>query len=540
MALAEYRSYLIAIGFLLFTPVMAALLPQFQLVSHRILILGWGLAQVLILDRLITRQLAAARLMLCFVLPVLAAFGPLMAKLESPASRLAAQYYAPYLFTALFIFLPHLVYESSERRWALASNAWVLLLLLLIEPVNVQAGVGMTHAVADMQGSVALFGLLLALLLLTAVCTLADPAWFSIPVQKPADRFGSMPETAPHALQHAWLEEMLDPVICISRTGEVVYANPAWARTMGYGAQEAAGKPVRKLMYPDADAHQQMQLDSLLAGSPSALSEWVFASKGGEPRFLRCQLAAAGGPAAGGRMLIFQDLTSLRLKEWDLERKKSLLQEISFSASHKLRGPLSTLIGLLDYVAQHHPPAANGMEYIQLLQNRAQFVDTELIALSSLLEQAEDSQTLTPDPEQADLQACRLIWIIDDDRVTRLVHAKLIRRLFIRADIRQYADGAAAFEELRRHPAAAPQIIFLDLHMPAMDGRAFLESCRTLLPELAARTRIWLVSSSMQAMNETLDADHPLVSGYMVKPLTLAGLTARLRGWKLPVISPQA
>jgi CheY-like chemotaxis protein len=174
-----------------------------------------------------------------------------------------------------------------------------------------------------------------------------------------------------------------------------------------------------------------------------------------------------------------------------------------------------------------------------MLQDRAQSIDNELIALNSLLEQAEDGQMQDPLLDRAVVQACRQVWIVDDDRVTRRVHEKLIQRIFTQAEIRQYAHGGAAFEDLRRDPAAAPQVIFLDLHMPSMDGHAFLKACQTLLPGLLARTRIWVVSSSTVPEAQALQS-HPLVSGYLVKPLTLGKLAAGMQGWKPPVISQRA
>ncbi|HYG38854.1 MAG TPA: response regulator [Cytophagales bacterium] len=77
----------------------------------------------------------------------------------------------------------------------------------------------------------------------------------------------------------------------------------------------------------------------------------------------------------------------------------------------------------------------------------------------------------------------RNIILVDDDDITNYLHKELFEDLNIAEKIIVFSDGATAFnlikEELDNQEynisKQPPDIIFLDLNMPAMDGFEFLE-----------------------------------------------------------------
>lgn len=71
------------------------------------------------------------------------------------------------------------------------------------------------------------------------------------------------------------------------------------------------------------------------------------------------------------------------------------------------------------------------------------------------------------------------VVLIDDSRAINSRNESLLKDLNIFENIVKYTDSAEALEvikdDLKKDKTALPDIIFLDLEMPEMDGFAFLE-----------------------------------------------------------------
>lgn len=90
------------------------------------------------------------------------------------------------------------------------------------------------------------------------------------------------------------------------------------------------------------------------------------------------------------------------------------------------------------------------------------------------------------------------ISIVDDDRITVYGIKKMLSSLDICNTIETYENGKKAIEAIKLALAnkdTLPEIIFLDLNMPIMDGWQFLEEFISL--PLKKRVRINIVTSSI-------------------------------------------
>jgi len=111
------------------------------------------------------------------------------------------------------------------------------------------------------------------------------------------------------------------------------------------------------------------------------------------------------------------------------------------------------------------------------------------------------------------------IAIIDDDKVYRVLAAKMIEATGIPAEIQLIDDAEDGLAEFRG--ADFPNMIFLDLNMPAMDGWEFLKeiSVSDAYQGLREKCKIFVMSSSDNASDKERSSRFPFLAGYLVKPL---------------------
>jgi CheY-like chemotaxis protein len=113
--------------------------------------------------------------------------------------------------------------------------------------------------------------------------------------------------------------------------------------------------------------------------------------------------------------------------------------------------------------------------------------------------------------------------------------AHLVRLAFeegkVLADLHHVQDGVEAFEFLRREhghaQAPAPDLILLDLNMPRMDGRQFLQKIKA---DAALHKIPVVVLTTSDAERDMLDSYDHFAAGYIVKPVDVDDFVRIVRG----------
>ncbi len=113
------------------------------------------------------------------------------------------------------------------------------------------------------------------------------------------------------------------------------------------------------------------------------------------------------------------------------------------------------------------------------------------------------------------------IFIIDDDALYKLLLIKSIDKLDIEVQVNCFANGKEGFDAVYNYSKETenlPDIIFLDINMPEMDGWEFIDAFLQIQDTLAKKITIYIVSSSI-AFQDTEKANrYKEISGYIVKP----------------------
>jgi two-component system, chemotaxis family, chemotaxis protein CheY len=110
------------------------------------------------------------------------------------------------------------------------------------------------------------------------------------------------------------------------------------------------------------------------------------------------------------------------------------------------------------------------------------------------------------------------IWIIDDDDICRFMLQSMLENTGQVGSVRQFRNGLEALDYLsqqQQQPGQLPDLIFLDLEMPFMDGWQFLEKY-----SLTGFTiPIYIVSSSTSLEDIDRSKTYALIKGYLIKPV---------------------
>jgi CheY-like chemotaxis protein len=122
-----------------------------------------------------------------------------------------------------------------------------------------------------------------------------------------------------------------------------------------------------------------------------------------------------------------------------------------------------------------------------------------------------------------------LACIIDDDTIYVNLIKKIIETRKLCENLLIFNNGKQSldyFEALLENLSEdkIPEIIFLDLNMPVMDGWEFLKRFTEIKNKFGKVITLYIVSSSINPHDINRAKSLPSVEGYLVKPVNIAEL----------------
>lgn len=121
----------------------------------------------------------------------------------------------------------------------------------------------------------------------------------------------------------------------------------------------------------------------------------------------------------------------------------------------------------------------------------------------------------------------KLAIIIDDDPISILVCETLLRKINFVENIKSFQngdEGLAFLEKLIMSGDNLPEMIFLDVQMPVMNGWEFLEAYGGLGGDLAQNPHIVMLSAAFDPEDTIRAEKNPLVLKFLAKPITSEAL----------------
>ncbi|MBC6988145.1 MULTISPECIES: response regulator [Hymenobacter] len=121
----------------------------------------------------------------------------------------------------------------------------------------------------------------------------------------------------------------------------------------------------------------------------------------------------------------------------------------------------------------------------------------------------------------------RNVVLVDDNETTSFLNNRLLSRLGVADQVLTFSQAEQAFDFLwgagrdQSHTVATdvPELVFVDLKMPGMDGFEFLKLYSALPQDVKQKTVLAVLTTSMHSADTIRVAQHEGVE-YLAKPLT--------------------
>lgn len=114
------------------------------------------------------------------------------------------------------------------------------------------------------------------------------------------------------------------------------------------------------------------------------------------------------------------------------------------------------------------------------------------------------------------------VFLVDDDQLFVFLTKKTINSTKLVTQIHEFGDGERAIQYLKQIAGDVdllPDIIFLDLSMPVMDGWGFLKEYILLEPKIAKKIKVYIFSSSISPHDIERAKNYSVVTDFVVKPV---------------------
>lgn len=126
-----------------------------------------------------------------------------------------------------------------------------------------------------------------------------------------------------------------------------------------------------------------------------------------------------------------------------------------------------------------------------------------------------------------------MIYVIDDDEIFQFITKKSFERLERNDELYFFLNGEDALQSIKNSVSGnvpLPDLIFLDINMPIMDGWDFLAELQAMIDGATKKPKIYMVSSSIDEKDLLKSKTYTMIKDYIVKPIKDVNIKEILSG----------
>ncbi|UAM98426.1 response regulator [Polaribacter litorisediminis] len=119
------------------------------------------------------------------------------------------------------------------------------------------------------------------------------------------------------------------------------------------------------------------------------------------------------------------------------------------------------------------------------------------------------------------------ICFIDDDGVYKFFMQGVLNKKKLADNVITFADGEEAYEFINKNkeiPENLPDLIFLDINMPIMDGFQFMDEYMNIHKAIKKKITIFMVTSSIDPIDLERSKQYAEISDFITKPMKVSVL----------------
>ncbi len=122
---------------------------------------------------------------------------------------------------------------------------------------------------------------------------------------------------------------------------------------------------------------------------------------------------------------------------------------------------------------------------------------------------------------------CKNVLLVDDEEIDLFIHEKVLTTTGFASQVHKVQSGRLALEYLKaaKTQEDLPELIFLDLNMPLMNGFDFLTAFERLPKNITEHCKVVILTSSSSDGDRSKAMKYNAVMKYIYKPINEVLLT---------------
>ncbi|MGB0430097.1 MAG: response regulator [Bacteroidia bacterium] len=115
------------------------------------------------------------------------------------------------------------------------------------------------------------------------------------------------------------------------------------------------------------------------------------------------------------------------------------------------------------------------------------------------------------------------VYLVDDDEINNFICTNILKKINFSDNVVAYESGTEALEALKaaltNNQEDVPDVIFLDINMPIMNGWDFLEEFKAIKGQINKTISLFMLSSSIYQADVEKSKQYEEVVDFVTKPL---------------------